>query len=434
MKLIIKGGRVIDPANATDRKLDILIENGRIIRKSSRLSLKDAGVIDATGLIVTPGLIDMHTHLREPGREDKETIASGTRSAASGGFTTICCMPNTQPPIDSIAGVKFVLVTAAQEGVINVLPIGCITKGREGKELAEIGKMKNAGIMGVSDDGSPVMNAQIMRHALEYTKMFDIPVLSHCEDLNLSAGGVMNEGSMSTVLGLKGIPRQAEETMVSRDIALAELTGGKIHIQHITTANSVEIIRQAKKKKIKVTCETCPQYFTFSDEAVRGYNTNTKVNPPLRTEKDIRAIKKGLADGAIDCITSDHAPHTDVEKAQEYNNAPFGIIGLETMFPLIMTRLVDKKTLTLSKAIAKVTINPARILGLKKGTLSNNAEADITIINPGLEKTITDKFVSFSKNSPFIGMKLKGFAVMTMAGGKVVMQDDKLSVRELSGE
>ncbi len=425
MKLIIKGGRVVDPANGTDKKLDILIENGRIVKKSSDMNLNGAKVVDASGFIVAPGFIDMHTHLREPGREDKETIASGTRSAARGGFTTICCMPNTQPPIDSISGVKFILVTAAQEGVINVLPVGCITKGREGKELAEIGKMNNAGIVGISDDGSPVMNAQIMRHALEYTKMFDMPVLSHCEDLNLSAGGVMNEGYMSTVLGLKGIPRQAEETMVSRDIELAELTGVKIHIQHITTLNSVEIIRQAKKKKIKVSCETCPQYFSLSDEAVRGYNTNTKINPPLRTEKDIKAIKKGLADGTIDCIASDHAPHTDVEKAQEFDAAPFGTIGLETILPLIMTNLVDRKVLTLSRAIAKITINPARVLGLNKGTLSKGADADIAIINPKLARTITDDFVSFSKNSPFIGMKLKGFTVATIVGGKVVMQDGK---------
>ncbi len=425
MKLIIKGGRVIDPANGTDKKLDILVENGKVVKKSSNIDLNGEKVIDAANLIVTPGFIDMHTHLREPGREDKETIASGTRSAARGGFTTICCMPNTQPPVDSIAGVKFILVTAAQEGIINVFPVGCITKGREGKELAEIGKMNNAGIVGISDDGSPVMNAQIMRHALEYTKMFDIPVLAHCEDLNLSAGGVMNEGFMSTVLGLKGIPRQAEETMVSRDIELTELTGGKIHIQHITTLNSVEIIRQAKRKKIKVSCETCPQYFSLSDEAVRGYNTSAKVNPPLRTDKDIKAIKKGIADGTIDCIASDHAPHTDVEKAQEFDAAPFGTIGLETMFPLIMTNLVDKKVLTLSRAIAKITINPARVLGLNKGTLSKGADADIAIINPKPVSTVTGDFVSLSKNSPFIGMKLKGSIVATIAGGKVVMQDGR---------
>jgi dihydroorotase len=420
MKLLIKNGRVIDPANKTDEKLDILIENGRIAKKSASISARDINTIDASELIVTPGLIDMHTHLREPGREDKETISSGTRAAAKGGFTTIICMPNTMPPIDSISGVKFILVTASQEGVVNVLPVGCITKGREGKELAEIGKMKNAGIVGVSDDGTPVMNAQLMRHALEYASMFNLPVFAHCEDLNLSADGVMNEGLVSTQLGLKGIPIQAEEVMVSRDIALAELTGGRLHIQHVTTAGAVDIIRQAKKEKIKVTCETCPQYFSLSEEAVRGYNTNAKINPPLRTEEDIKAIKEGLADGTIDCIASDHAPHTDVEKDQEFDAAPFGIIGLETMLPLVITNLVGQKVITLSQAVTMMSINPAKILGIEKGTLSIGADADITIINPKLEKEITSDFVSLSKNSPFIGMKLKGFAVITIVGGVVI--------------
>ncbi len=432
MKLVIRNGRVVDPKNKIDKKVDILIEDGKItkIGESSKFRPGDVTrstiTIDATGKVVTPGLLDMHTHLREPGREDEETIASGTRAAAQGGFTSICCMSNTQPVIDSVSGVKFILTTASQEGVVNVYPIGSITKGQKGEELAEIGKMRIAGIVGISDDGKPVMNAQIMRRALEYAKMFNLPVISHCEDLNLSMGGVMNEGFTSTVLGLKGIPRQAEEIMVARDIALAELTSGKLHLAHITTRRSVELIRQAKKKKIKVTCETAPHYFSLSEEDVQGYDTNTKINPPLRTKDDIKALCEGLADGTIDCIVSDHAPHLDVEKDLEYNIAPFGIIGLETMLPLIFTNLVSKKILNLNQAIAKLTVNPANILGLEKGSLSIGSDADLTIIDLNLKKKIGNEFTSQSKNSPFIGMELKGFPVTTIVGGKVVMKDGKL--------
>jgi len=432
LKLVIRNGRVVDPKNKIDKKADILIENGKVIKIGESSKFRPGDVtrstitIDAAGKVVTPGLVDMHTHLREPGREDEETIASGTRAAAQGGFTSICCMPNTQPVIDSVSGVKFILSTASQEGVVNVYPIGSITKERKGKELAEIGKMRIAGIVGISDDGKPVMNAQIMRRALEYAKMFNLPVISHCEDLDLSTGGVMNEGFTSTVLGLKGIPRQAEEIMVARDIALAELTGGKLHLAHITTRRSVELIRQAKKKRIKVTCETAPHYFSLSEEDVRGYDTNTKINPPLRTKDDIEALCEGLADGTIDCIVSDHAPHLDVEKDLEYNMAPFGIIGLETMLPLILTNLVLEKILNLNEAIAKLTVNPTNILGLEKGALSIGSDADLTIIDLNLKKKIDNEFTSQSKNSPFIGMELKGFPVATIVGGKVVMEDGKL--------
>jgi len=425
LKLVIRNGRVVDPKNKIDKKVDILIEDGKItkIGESSKFRPGDVTrstiTIDATAKVVTPGLVDMHTHLREPGREDEETIASGTRAAAQGGFTSICCMSNTQPVIDSVSGVKFILTTASQEGVVNVYPIGSITKGQKGEELAEIGKMRIAGIVGISDDGKPVMNAHIMRRALEYAKMFNLPVISHCEDLNLSMGGVMNEGFTSTVLGLKGIPRQAEEVMVARDIALAELTSGKLHLAHITTRRSVELIRHAKKK-IKVTCETAPHYFSLSEEDVQGYDTNTKINPPLRTKDDIKALCEGLADGTIDCIASDHAPHLDMEKDLEYNIAPFGIIGLETMLPLIFTNLVSKKILNLNQAIAKLTVNPANILGLEKGSLSIGSDADLTIIDLNLKKKIGNEFTSQSKNSPFIGMELKGFPVATIVGGKVV--------------
>ncbi len=310
--------------------------------------------------------------------------------------------------------------------MVNVYPIGSITKGRKGEELAEIGKMRIAGIVGISDDGRPVMNAQIMRRALEYAKMFNLPVISHCEDLNLSWGGVMNEGFISTVLGLKGIPRQAEEIMVARDIALTELTGGKLHLAHITTRGSVELIRQAKKKKINISCETAPHYVSLSEEDVRGYDTNTKINPPLRTKDDMEALCEGLADGTIDCIASDHAPHLDVEKNLEYNMAPFGIIGLETTLPLVLTNLVSKKILGLSEAIAKLTVNPANILGLDKGSLSIGSGADLTIIDLNMKKKIDNEFASQSNNSPFIGMELKGFPVATIVGGKVVMKDGKI--------
>ncbi len=432
MKLVIRNGRLVDPKNKIDKKADILIENEKIVKIGESSKFRPGDVtrsttsIDATGKVVVPGLIDMHTHLREPGREDEETIASGTRAAAQGGFTSVCCMPNTQPVIDSVSGVKFILTTASQEGVVNVYPIGSITKGRKGEELAEIGKMRIAGIVGISDDGRPVMNAQIMRRALEYAKMFNLPVISHCEDLNLSWGGVMNEGFISTVLGLKGIPRQAEEIMVARDIALTELTGGKLHLAHITTRGSVELIRQAKKKKINISCETAPHYVSLSEEDVRGYDTNTKINPPLRTKDDMEALCEGLADGTIDCIASDHAPHLDVEKNLEYNMAPFGIIGLETTLPLVLTNLVSKKILGLSEAIAKLTVNPANILGLDKGSLSIGSGADLTIIDLNMKKKIDNEFASQSNNSPFIGMELKGFPVATIVGGKVVMKDGKI--------
>jgi dihydroorotase len=432
LKLVIRNGRVIDPKNKIDKKVDILIENGKIAKIGESSQLRPGDVtrstitIDATGKVVTPGLIDMHTHLREPGREDEETIASGTRAAAQGGFTSICCMPNTQPVIDSVSGVKFILTTASQEGVVNVYPIGSLTKGQKGEELAEIGKMRIAGIVGISDDGKPVMNAQIMRRALEYAKMFNLPVISHCEDLNLSIDGVMNEGFTSTILGLKGIPRQAEEIMVARDIALAELTGGKLHLAHITTRRSVELVRQAKRKKIGVTCETAPHYFSLSEDDVRGYNTNTKTNPPLRMKDDIKALCEGLGDGTIDCIVSDHAPHLDVEKDLEYNMAPFGIIGLETMLPLIITNLVKEKILSLNQAIAKLTVNVANVLGLDKGSLSIGSDADLTIIDLNLKRKIGNEFTSQSKNSPFIGCELQGFPVVTIVGGKVVMRDGKL--------
>ncbi|MDD5067406.1 MAG: dihydroorotase [bacterium] len=431
MKILIRNGVVCDPQNKFEKKADLLIENGKIRSIGKILPARARGVrtIDARNRMVVPGLIDIHCHLREPGREDEETIRTATRAAVKGGFTSICSMPNTQPVIDSVSGVKFVLETARQEGVVNVFPVGAITKGSLGQELASIGKMKQAGIIAISDDGHPVMNAVIMRRALEYCKMFDIPVISHCEDTNLSQNGEMNEGYISTVLGLKGIPRQAEEIMVARDIALAELTGGRLHIAHISTARSVDLVRHAKKSGIRVTAETAPHYFSLTEELVKAsnYNTNTKINPPLRTKKDVEAIKRGLKDNSIDCIASDHAPHLAEEKDQEYKTAPFGIIGLETTLPLVITYLVNNGKLTLRDALMKLSVNPARILNLKKGNLSPGSDADVTILNLKETRTI-ERFESMSRNSPFLGMKLTGFADGTIVGGKVVMLNSKLLV------
>ncbi|OGW49125.1 MAG: dihydroorotase [Nitrospirae bacterium RBG_19FT_COMBO_42_15] len=423
MRMLIKNGRVLDPANNIDDSLDIFIE-GNIIKKVAKGIKAEASakVIDAKGKIVAPGLIDIHTHLREPGFEYKETIRTGTMAAAAGGFTAICCMPNTNPINDNRAVTEFILSKSAKEGIVNVLPIGAITKGSQGKALAEISDMVNAGCVAISDDGKGVMDAEVMRRGLEYTKAFDIPVIAHCEDANLSSGGVMNEGFASTTLGLRGIPKAAEEVMVVRDIALAELTGARLHIAHVSSAGSVESIRTAKKRGVKVTCETCPHYFTLTEDAVIGYNTNAKVNPPLRTKEDVKAIKEGLKDGTIDIIASDHAPHAVHEKEIEFDYASFGMIGLETSLPLILN-LVREGVLTLKDAIAKATINPARLLKLKKGTLSEGADADITIIDPESEWVVdVNNLKSKSKNTAFAGMKMKGRAVMTIVGGKIVYE------------
>jgi dihydroorotase len=421
MRLQIKNIRIIDPAQKKDSFGDVFIENGKIVSKLLGNADKD---IDGKDKIAVPGLIDVHAHLREPGQEGKETIYTGTRSAAKGGITTVFCMPNTEPVIDNAPTVEFILLKAQKEGFVNVFPIGCATKGSQGVELSEIGILKKAGIVAVSDDGLPISNSQIMCRTLEYTKMFKLPVISHSEDKELSKNGVMNEGKNSTILGLKGIPRQAEEIIVSRDIMLAELTGGYLHIAHVSTAGSVDLVRQAKKKGIKVTAETCPHYFTLTDDIVKVYDANTKINPPLREQKDVDAIKQGLADGTIDCIATDHAPHMHEEKNREFDLAPFGIIGFETALSLILNELVDKGILSLSDAIAKMTSNPARIFNLVgRGSLKEGSIADITIIDPKYYYEFKkESIVSKSKNSPFIGRKFKGGAVMTIVAGNVVWQ------------
>lgn len=421
MNILIKNGRIIDPANDMDENLDLLVSGGKIARIARPGSISEDGayLIDASGRLVVPGLIDMHVHLREPGFEYKETIETGTASAKAGGFASICCMPNTRPVNDNRSVTEFILSQAGKAGSVNVFPVGAITKGSNGEELADIGELYDAGCAAISDDGRPVMNAALMRRAMEYAGIFGMPVISHCEDASLSSKGVMNEGFVATELGLRGIPRAAEEVMVARDVLLAELTGCRLHIAHVSTAGSVRIIREAKQRGVKVTCETCPHYFVLTEEAARGYNTMAKMNPPLRTESDVEAIKSGLKDGTIDVIATDHAPHALDEKAVEFDNAAFGIVGLETAVGLSL-RLVREGVLGLPEFVRKLSLNPATILDLNKGTLSVGADADITIIDPEIEWTVEpSQFRSKSRNTPFAGWRLRGKAVQAIVGGRV---------------
>ncbi|MCI0469404.1 MAG: dihydroorotase [Nitrospirae bacterium] len=421
--ILIKNGHIIDPFQNIDWVGEILIEDGKIIKiarlNDSAAVRQDFRAIDAAGLYVMPGLVDMHTHLREPGYEHKETIKTGTMAAIRGGVTSVCCMANTNPVNDNESVTEFILRKASAEGACHVYPIGAITKGLKGEELAEIGTMYEAGCVGFSDDGRPVLNSLIMRRALEYSKTFKAPIISHAEDIHLAEDGVMNEGAVSVKLGLKGIPNAAEDVMVARDIILAELTGGKLHVAHVSTEGSVRLIREAKERGLNITAETCPHYFSLTDRAVEGYNTNAKVNPPLRTQRDIEAIKDGLRDGTIDVIATDHAPHHRDEKMQEFDKAPFGISGLETALSLSL-RLVHEGVLTLPQLVEKMSLNPAMILTLPKGSFITGADADVTIvdINKGF-KVEADKFVSKGANTPFDGLQLRGMAVMTICKGKV---------------
>jgi dihydroorotase len=420
MNILIKNGHIIDPANKVDGKFDLLVSDGKIAKlgKPGSLPADGSEVVDAAGKLVVPGLIDLHVHLREPGYEYKETIATGTAAAKAGGFTAVCCMPNTAPVNDSRSVTELILSQAAKASSARVFPIGAITKGSKGDELAETGELRDAGCIGISDDGRPVMHAAVMRRALEYSKIFDIPVISHCEDASLAAKGVMNEGFVSTELGLRGIPNAAEDVMTARDIELAELTGAKIHICHVSTRGSVRLIREAKQRGVQVTAETCPHYFSLTDEAVRGYNTMAKMNPPLRTAEDVAAIRQGLKEGTLDAIATDHAPHAMDEKSVEFDAAPFGIVGLETSVGLSL-KLVSDGVLTLSDLVMRMSTAPARIIRSGGGTLSVGAAADITIIDPEMEWTVNaSEFQSRSKNTPFDGWKLKGKAVQTIVGGR----------------
>jgi len=450
--LLLTGGRVVDPANQFDSIADVLIQDGRISTVGKNLSApKEIECFAAAGKIVCPGLIDLHVHLREPGQTPKETLATGTAAAARGGFTSVVCMPNTSPAIDTAGTVALIRERATQQGIVNVFVAGAISKAIAGEELAPIGGLKRAGVVAITDDGHCVQNNELMRRACEYAKMFNLPVMDHCQDYALVTDGVMHEGYWSTVLGLRGWPAAGEEVIVARNILLAELTGAKVHCQHLSAAGSVALLREAKKRGVPISGEACPHHFTLTDAAVAGsekfwatdgkslsllvtrhssppewpkYDTNFKMNPPLRSARDREAILEGLADGTIEILCSDHAPHCDYEKEVEFDYAPFGITGLETELALSLMQLVHAKRISLPDMIAKLTVNPARLLNLQKGTLSVGADADVTVFDPDAE-WVFDRAATASKsaNSPFYGWKLKGKAVATIVAGKRVWSE-----------
>ncbi|MDY6863797.1 MAG: dihydroorotase [Thermodesulfobacteriota bacterium] len=426
-RALIENGFIIDPANNIEDYFNILIENGIIVelfKNKGRVTLEgDLEIIDAKDRIVIPGMVDLHAHLREPGFEYKETIATGTMSAAAGGFTSVACMANTNPVNDSASVSDFIIKKAVQEGYINVYPVGAATKNLEGKLLAPFGELKRAGVVAVSDDGSPIMDSNLMRRALEYAKTFDLLLISHCEDLRLSLSGVMNEGYVSTTLGLRGIPNEAEDIMVARDLLLSRLTGGRLHIAHVSTEGAVNLIREAKSRGLNVTAEVAPHHFSLTHEDVADFNTNAKVKPPLRGKRDVEAIKEGLADGTIDAIATDHAPHASHEKDVEFEDASFGLVGFETALPLSLG-LYYSGALTLAQVIKKLTFSPASILNIDKGTLSPGKDADITIVDVNKKNIIdVNRFFSKGKNTPFDGMALKGKAVLTLVRGRRVFSE-----------
>jgi dihydroorotase len=421
--LLIRGGRVIDPATQRDGQFDVLIRDGRIaavVEPGKAAGRASGQVIDACGCWVLPGLIDVHVHLREPGYEYKETIETGARAAVAGGFTSVACMANTNPVNDSAAVTEFIRERAESAGLARVFPIGAVSKGLRGEEMAEIGEMVEAGIVAISDDGMPIMDGSLMRRALEYSAMFGLPVIAHEEDCRIAGAGVMNEGRVSLRLGLRGVPAAAEEAMIARDIALLETTPGRLHIAHLSTANAVELVRAAKGRGLNVTAEVTPHHFTLTDAAVDGYQTNAKMNPPLRTQRDVDAVRAGLADGTIDIIASDHAPHHADEKEVEFDHAANGIVGLETTWPLSV-QLARDAGVPLPRIVAALTINPARLLRLPHGTLGVDAIADVSIIDPEAAWVVeAPKLHSRSKNTPFGGMHMRGRARCTIVGGKIV--------------
>ena len=427
MKLLIRNGRILDPANDRDETADILVEDGKIARVAPGIDAQTDEIVDAAGRLVTPGLIDMHVHLREPGREDKENIASGTRAAAAGGFTTICPMPNTDPVCDSAQGLQFLVSRARDNGVVNVLPVASVTKGQQGEAIVEFGDLVYYGAVAFSDDGHPVMNAEIMRRALEYTSMFDVPVLDHCENLNLSENGQMRAGANSARLGLAGIPSASESSQVARNIDLAQYTGGRVHIMHVSVRESVAHIAAAKAQGVSVTAEATPHHLCLTEACCETYDPNFKMAPPLGSEDDRQALLEGLRSGAIDIIATDHAPHTDMEKDRVFAEAPNGVIGMETAFPVLYTDLVLKGEIDLKAVIEKMTVAPARILKTNKGTLSEGADADIAIFDLDEKYTVDPAaFQSRSHNCPWNGRELQGRPWLTVVRGKVVWREGRI--------
>ena len=425
---IIRNGRVIDPANKRDEVGDVCIQDGKIVASKSEIRNPESEIeeVDASGLIVAPGLIDIHVHLREPGFGHKETMDSGTRAAAAGGFTTIVCMPNTSPAADNPSTITWIKERAASAACVNVLPTGAVSKNISGEELAPIGSLVQAGVVAITDDGHCIQNHELMRRAVEYARMVDVPVLDHCQDYNLVGNGVVNEGYWSTLLGLPGWPAAGEEVIVMRNILLAELCDHYIHCQHVTTAGSVRLLREARRRGVKISGEVCPHHIALTDEAIQNFDTNYKMNPPLRAQSDVDALLEGIADGTLSILASDHAPHADFEKEVEFDAAPFGIIGLETEIGLFVDLLVHKhRRVDIVRLIEMFTAEPAKLLKLEAGTLSVGASADVTLLNPDLEWTVQiDKFESGSRNSPFDGWKLKGRAVRTIVGGKTIWELD----------
>lgn len=424
MKLLIKNGHIVDVKTGLDKVSDILIEDGIVVDIAIGIDSTGCETIEAKGMYVVPGLVDAHCHLRDPGFEYKEDIETGTRSAAKGGFTSIACMPNTNPVIDNEAIIKYVLNKAKADGVVNVYPIGAVSKGLKGEELSEIGEMKFTGAVALSDDGNPVNNSALMKKAMQYASMFDITIISHCEDLELVDEGLMNEGYYSSILGLKGNPAPAEEVMIARDLILAEYTKATIHIAHVSTELGVDLIRNAKRRGVNVTAETCPHFFSLTDQACEGFNTNAKVNPPLRSQKDVEGIIEGLKDGTIDIISTDHAPHHIDEKNVEFKQASNGMVGFETAFPLAITYLVKPGHLSLKELLFKMCLNPSKMLGLNKGTIEIGVSADILIFDINEEYSVdVNNFESKSKNSPFNGFKLFGQPQYTIVNGKPILRE-----------
>ncbi len=421
--ILIKGGRILDPASGIDMVGDVLLAGGKVEQISRTISASAAEVVEAEGMLVCPGLIDIHVHLREPGNEGAETVATGSAAAVAGGFTSVACMPNTNPALDNETAVEFVYRQADRAGLCNVYPIGAVTKGRGGEELAEIGQMVRAGAVGFSDDGSGITSTGVMFRALQYVRMFDKPILQHCEDPAMVGGGVMNGGKAAVRLGLPGMNPIAEELMIQRDLTLVEQTRARYHVCHVSTARSVELVRQAKAAGLPVTCEICPHHLLLTDEECRTYDTNFKMSPPLRTQRDVDACRQGVADGTIDCLVTDHAPHQQQEKDLEFLDAPFGIIGLETALPLYAKALIEPGLVDWMTLIERLTIRPAAVLSLPKGKLAPGVDADVTIIDPNLEWTVDVKqFRSKSRNCPYDGWAVRGRAVTTIVGGRVKYQ------------